>query len=1262
MTPSSVLPLTAARSFVDRLRVIVRTATRSALPTLMLCAVALTTACQDAAAPEPAGEVTVEFDGLPSGGEGIIRLTKNGVTKTMSAAGTFEGLEDGEWTLSASATTIDGVVYEPNPATALITVSARTVRSARVIWTPIAGSLQLSVQGLPAGVNADIVVSSLTTTRTVTGSANITALPPGVYTISARDVRASDGTQRAEVMTQTVSIVASPIAANASVMYRPAPAAVAIDVSGLPAVTAALTLTSPTGTVTPVGGTTRLSPVTAGRWRLQAEPLQANGFTYTPTPALHDTTVSAGDTLRLPVAYAVSTGALAVAVTGLPVSAAGSVRVTGPGGFSRVVNTTQTLTDIAPGVYTVNADAVIRNNLEWVPSQTSQQVTVTASVTAAPATVAYTAISGTFVVSVSGVPVGGAGSVRVTGPHGFDRTISTTTVFTATAVGTYTLTATSFTAGGFTYSASPSTVTRTVSVGLRDSVDVQYAAQVGSAQVTVSGLPGGVSANLTLTRGSQSTPIAGSTTLTGLAVGSYTLSASAVSASGTTYLPTPTTQTVTVTNGVQSTAAVAYAAVVSAGSLQVNIVGLPLATSGSVVLTGNSQTINIAASTTLSALAVGSYVLTASTVNISGTNYTPTPSSQNITISNGVQSTATVTYAAVVSGGSLQVAISGLPGGTNAAVTLTGATTTNITGSTTVSGLAAGTYTLSASSVSASGTTYTPAPTSQTVTITNGATTNASIAYTGAPALIDLVLDAAYVTQATQKMDGSVALVAGRDALLRVFAHADRANTVSAAVRARIYDGTTLLQTLNLTRAAAGVPTAVTEGTLTSSWNALISAANIRPALRILVDIDPTNAVAEADETNNIYPSTGTPQSLTVNTVPAFNVRFVPVTVGSLTGNVSGANMNSFLVSTRQQWPVGTVNAEVRAPFTSSADTLRSNDSNNQWLTVLSEMNSLRAADGAPSNMHYYGVVKVGYSSGIAGYGYVPGRAAMGWDHLPSGDEVAAHEWGHNFSRPHAPCGGVASPDPSYPYAGGIIGSFGWNSTTNALVPTSHKDLMGYCDPTWVSDYNWSRVMTYRQSAGAVAASAPGDGLLVWGRIVNGAVQLEPAFRITAPRTAAATRPTHVVEALDANGAVLLELPITADRVDHVTAYEERHFSAIVPWTPALEEALTRVRVRDLRSPILAATRTSPAAAAAGRVRGARSGVLAMPDPQSSMEAAAGGRVRVRWDQAAYPMAMVRDAATGQIMGYVRKSGDSVVSGGRTLELLFSDGARTRKE
>ena len=64
-------------------------------------------------------------------------------------------------------------------------------------------------------------------------------------------------------------------------------------------------------------------------------------------------------------------------------------------------------------------------------------------------------------------------------------------------------------------------------------------------------------------------------------------------------------------------------------------------------------------------------------------------------------------------------------------------------------------------------------------------------------------------------------------------------------------------------------------------------------------------------------------------------------------------------------------------------------------------MNTLRSVEGAAANIHYYGVVKVGYGSGVAGYGYLPGRTAIGWDYLPSGDGVAAHEWGHNNGRRH---------------------------------------------------------------------------------------------------------------------------------------------------------------------------------------------------------------------------------------------------------------------
>jgi len=37
----------------------------------------------------------------------------------------------------------------------------------------------------------------------------------------------------------------------------------------------------------------------------------------------------------------------------------------------------------------------------------------------------------------------------------------------------------------------------------------------------------------------------------------------------------------------------------------------------------------------------------------------------------------------------------------------------------------------------------------------------------------------------------------------------------------------------------------------------------------------------------------------------------------------------------------------------------------------------------------------------------------------------------------------------------------------------------------------------------------------------------------------------------------------------------------------------------------------------------------------------------------------VRDATSGQIMGYVRQSGDGVVSSGRRLEIVVSDGVRS---
>ncbi|MDQ6612121.1 MAG: hypothetical protein M3Y64_06785, partial [Gemmatimonadota bacterium] len=695
--------------------------------------------------------------------------------------------------------------------------------------------------------------------------------------------------------------------------------------------------------------------------------MHSNGFTWTPSPAAKDTSVVAGDSLAFNVQYALTTGALAIVVAGLPSGVNGIVKVTGPGGFQRSLSGTATMTDLAPGVYTVAADSLINSGTTYRVVSASQQVTVVAALAATGVTVTYSSAIATLVVGVSNVPIGATNMIEITGPAGFDRFISGTTTFANVPPGIYTVNANAIILpGGIRYDGTPAQSQRTLHFGVTDSVGISYARTGGRLAVTVAGLPAGMNAAINLNGGSSPLSITGSVALDNVAPGSYTLVASAVSV-------------------------------------------------------GNST-------------------------------YTPTPLSTPLTVSLGTTTAATITYASGPVGSGLNLTIDGL-----------------------------------------------------------------------------------YLTQAVQTMSGSVPLVAGRDALLRVFVHANNSNTVQPDVRVRLYDGTTLLQTLTLTAPEASVRTVLAEGTLTSTWNSLIPAANVRTSLRVVADVDPAGAITESDKTDNSWPRSGTPQPVTVNVVPTFNVRFVPVTVGGLTGAVSVANKDQFLVSTRRLHPINDISSDVRAPFTSSATALQANDGNSAWTTVLSEMNALRTADGAPTTQHYFGVVKVSYNSGVAGYGYVPGRAAVGWDYLPSADAVAVHEWGHNFSRPHTNCGGADSPDPAYPYANGTIGVYGWNSLTGAMVLPSATDVMGYCGNQWTSDWTWTKVMNYRTSSGVMAsaavAGAKTEGLLVWGRIANGRVLLEPAFRVNTRPTPVAAVGTHRLQALDARGNLLIDIPLTPESV-----------------------------------------------------------------------------------------------------------------------------------
>ena len=91
---------------------------------------------------------------------------------------------------------------------------------------------------------------------------------------------------------------------------------------------------------------------------------------------------------------------------------------------------------------------------------------------------------------------------------------------------------------------------------------------------------------------------------------------------------------------------------------------------------------------------------------------------------------------------------------------------------------------------------------------------------------------------------------------------------------------------------------------------------------------------------------------------------------------------------------------------------------------------------------------------------------------------VFPHEMGHNFSLFHAPCSNPVGVDPAYPYGGARLGPRrGWKFIENRFInpEETYYDLMSYCEPTSVSDYNFGKIARYlARSTRLVRSTAEG--------------------------------------------------------------------------------------------------------------------------------------------------------------------------------------------
>ncbi|HSJ12848.1 MAG TPA: pre-peptidase C-terminal domain-containing protein, partial [Longimicrobiales bacterium] len=218
--------------------------------------------------------------------------------------------------------------------------------------------------------------------------------------------------------------------------------------------------------------------------------------------------------------------------------------------------------------------------------------------------------------------------------------------------------------------------------------------------------------------------------------------------------------------------------------------------------------------------------------------------------------------AVVIPGGTLDLAVPGLPAGALADITVTGpeAYRTTVTGARVLGNLLPGDYQLAAVPILHNGALYWPTVASQPVTVTASQVHNAAVTYEVADGTRNLRVGGLHITQATQTTDGALPLIADRRGLLRVFTLSTQlSNSDAPAVRVRLYHDDILVDTRTITAPTSSTPVLIDPSVLLNSWNLVLPAAQIRPGLSVLADVDPGNEIPESDEDDNTYPNDGTP-------------------------------------------------------------------------------------------------------------------------------------------------------------------------------------------------------------------------------------------------------------------------------------------------------------------------------------------------------------------------------------------------------------------
>lgn len=680
-----------------------------------------------------------------------------------------------------------------------------------------------------------------------------------------------------------------------------------------------------------------------------------------------------------------------------------------------------------------------------------------------------------------------------------------------------------------------------------------------------------------------------------------------------------------------------------AGRLVVELEGLPPGAVAEIAVTGPGGEPEVfTGGGDLGLVPPGRYEVAAGAATHPFGDYYPDALTRPVTVVAGNVTTVTLRYRGLMIRGGLVARIDGLPAELAPTLAVSGPdgfAAELALGDTLVS-LATGIYHVAGPRLMQAEQVYAPWPEAIPVEVAAGTYNLATVTYAPAHDVdLDLAIARVEFIQSTQRENGGVPLIAGREALMRVYGLATAVNDVAPPVHVEWFvdDQPQGEEVLHL--AAAATPTVLVRDDLDATWNAVVPATLVAPGLGVRLTIDPDDQVPEYVEANNRFDAFGT-AGPTVVERPVLEMRLVPILqeANGLQGDATPENADDHVSLARLLAPVPDIDVDLHPVFTTSAPPLQADNGNNAWGRILSEITGLRALED-PGRRHYYGVVKVDYTSGIAGLGRLAGYVAMGWDYDGSREEVLAHELGHNLGLLHVDCGGPDAVDPDYPYWGGFIGQWGYDPIAGILRdPAEDHDLMSYCQPKWISDYMFEEMLAYEPPT---EIATPTTCLLVWGQRHQGKLILDPALVVEAVPSLPSQPGPYRIEARDHDGRAVVSASFAMPAFPDLPGGDAA-FAWTIPLAPD-------------RAPRLADLTLSGPGESVRRVRDVQA-----PAPLAAPSLARDGDVTIRWDATSQPLILVQ-RPDRTVLGVLRDGKGQVRTEPGPFTLLISDGVASHR-